>query len=185
MTSPKNLHQLNVPVGERDHCWGCHTPQLILVKYGDYQCPYSRESHYIFRELQSVLGEKLQVVFRHFPQLRIHPRAGHAAEAAEAAGSQGKFWEMHNYLFEHQSQLADSDLVEYAIALNLDVDRFLQEMTADSHVERINADLESGRASHVTQTPTVFINGIKYVGKLGCNELFSTIESTIEKIDHE
>lgn len=163
-------------VGNRDHRRGSLTARLILVEYGDYQCPYSREAHYILQELQHVLGEKLLLVFRHFPQCHVHPKAGHAAEAAEAAGAQGRFWEMHDYLFDHQSQLTDSDLVEYAIALNLDIDQFLQEMTADYHVERVNADVESGRKSHVVQTPTFFINSIKYVGDLDFNKLLSAIE---------
>ena len=146
------------------------------MEYGDYQCPYSKEAHYILQELQHVLGENLLFVFRHFPQCQVHPKASHAAEAAEAAGSQGKFWEMHDYLFDHQSQLADSDLVEYAIALHLNIEQFLQEMTADYHVERINTDLESGHQSHVSQTPTFFINSIKYADNLDFNELLSAIE---------
>ncbi|MEM1241768.1 MAG: thioredoxin domain-containing protein [Cyanobacteria bacterium P01_H01_bin.26] len=176
MTSPKNLHRLSLPGGAYDHCRGSLASQLTLVEYGDYQCPYSREAHYILQEIQHILGEKLLFVFRHFPRCHIHPRAGHAAEAAEAAGSQGKFWEMHDYLFDHQSQLADSDLVEYAIALHLNVDQFLQEMTADCHVKRINKDLESGRKSHVSQTPTFFINSVRYPDNLSFNELLSTLE---------
>lgn len=176
MTSPNNIHRLSTSVENCDHRRGNLTAQITLVEYGDYQCPYSREAHYILQEIQAALGKELLFVFRHFPQCDIHSKAGHAAEAAEAAGSQGRFWEMHDYLFDHQSQLTDSDLVEYAIALNLNINQFLQEMTADHHLERINADLESGRKSHVIQTPTFFINSIRYAGNLSFNALLSAIE---------
>lgn len=135
---------------------------VTLVQYGDYQCPGSGLAHRIVPLIQQLLGAELHFVFRHFPQPEIHPEAYHAAEAAEAAASQGKFWEMHNHLFRHQSRLADSYLVEYAIALCLDVNQFLAEMASDCHTPRIQADIKSGIQSGVITTPTFFINGLKY-----------------------
>lgn len=150
------------PVSSQDHCQGNSTANITVVQYGDYQCPECRIADEVICTIQHQLGSHLRFVFRHFPQSRLHPDAYHAAEAAEAAGSQGKFWEMHRHLFAHQSCLADCHLVEYAIALLLDVNQFLAEMANDCHMARIETDLESGNQSGVIQTPTFFINGLKY-----------------------
>ena len=159
-----DLDHLILPVSQRDHCYGSETAIITLVEYGDYQCFACGEAHPKIQAIQQYFGEQLRFVFRHFPQSSIHPEADHAAEAVEAAASQGKFWEMHTRLFENQSHLADSYLVECAIALFLDVDQFLQEMTSDRHVPKVQVDLTSGIESGVTQTPTFFINGVKYYG---------------------
>jgi protein-disulfide isomerase len=118
--------------------------------------------YYAFSFIAGAIGEQVRLVFRHFPQSNLHPEAYHAAEAAEAAASQNKFWEMHHHLLAQQSKLADSNLVEYAIELYLDVDQFLSEMASDCHMARVDADIESGIQSGVTKTPTFFINGLKY-----------------------
>lgn len=162
MTLPQKASRLILPVGDFDHCQGSPTAKFTLVQYGDYQCPFCRIAHSFISSIQQQLGEQLRFVFRHFPQPHLHPEAYHAAEAAEAAASQNKFWDMHTHLLQHQSQLADSYLVEYAIALYLDVDQFLAEMASDCHTARIQADIESGVQSGVIKTPTFFINGLKY-----------------------
>jgi protein-disulfide isomerase len=162
MTLPKEPERLILPVGDCDHCQGNSAAKITLVQYGDYQCPFCRVVHDMLPLIQQQLGEHLRFVFRHFPQPHLHPEAYHAAEAAEAAASQNKFWEMHTHLLQHQSQLADSYLVEYAIALYLDVDQFLAEMASDRHMARIETDIESGMQSGVIKTPTFFINGLKY-----------------------
>jgi protein-disulfide isomerase len=148
-------------VNDRDHCQGDSGAKITLVEYGDYQCSCCQSAHVIIQSLQQQLGDRLRFVFRHFPQSQIHPNAYHAAEAAEAAASQNKFWAMHHHLLTHSSELADSHLVQYAIALYLDVDRFLQEMSSDCHMARVQADLESGLQSGVIKTPTFFIRGLK------------------------
>jgi protein-disulfide isomerase len=150
------------PVSSQDHCQGNPNAAITVVQYGDYQCPGCRIADEVMRSIQQQLGQQMRFVFRHFPQSQIHPDAYHAAEAAEAAGAQGKFWEMHHHLFAHQTHLADSHLVEYAIALFLDVNQFLAEMANDCHMARVDADIESGILSGVIQTPTFFINGVKY-----------------------
>ena len=162
MTLPIEPDRLTLPVSDRDHCQGNPTARITLVEYGDYQCPGCQAAHYIVLLIQQQLGEQMRFVFRHFPQLNLHPEAYHAAEAAEAAASQNKFWEMHSHLLQHQTKLDDSDLVEYAIALFLDVNQFLAEMASDCHMARVEADIESGIQSGVIKTPTFFINGLKY-----------------------
>jgi len=159
---PREPDRLLSPVSDRDHCQGSSTAKITLVEYGDYQCPDCQIAHPIIQLIQQQLGNQIQFVFRHFPQSHLHPQAYHAAEAAEAAASQNQFWEMHSHLLEHQSQLADSNLVEYAIALFLDVNQFLAEMASDCHMARVQADIESGIQSGVIKTPTFFINGLKY-----------------------
>lgn len=162
MVSPREPDRLTPPISDCDHCQGSSTAKITLVQYGDYQCPGCQAAHSILPLIQAQLGDQIRFVFRHFPQPNIHPEAYHAAEAAEAAAAQNKFWEMHTHLLEHQSHLADHHLVEYAIVLHLDVNQFLQEMTGDYHIARVQADIESGLQSGVIKTPTFFINGLKY-----------------------
>lgn len=162
MALSTNPDRLTPPVSSRDRCQGNSTAKITLVQYGDYQCPICQAAHGIISSIQAQMGDRLRFVFRHFPQSQINPEAYHAAEAAEAAAAQHKFWEMHACLFKHPSQLADSNLVEYAIDLDLDVDWFLQDMSTDRHVARVQADLDSGIDSGVISTPTFFINGLKY-----------------------
>jgi protein-disulfide isomerase len=154
--------RLTSPVSDSDHCQGSSTAKVTLVEYGDYQCPNCQIAHLIVQLIQQQLGDQIRFVFRHFPQSDTHPDAYHAAEAAEAAASQNKFWEMHAHLLQHQSQLADNHLVEYAIVLYFDVDQFLAEMASDCHMARVQADIDSGMQSGVIKTPTFFINNLKY-----------------------
>jgi protein-disulfide isomerase len=175
MTLPKNSDCLSLPVNHRDHYQGNSTAEITLVQYGDYQCPTCQAMQSIIQSIQQQWGDRLQFVFRHFPQSDIHPEAYHAAEAAEAAASQNKFWEMHTHLFTHQSQLSDSYLVEYALALHLDVNQFLHEMATDCHMARVQSDIDSGIQSNITQTPTFFINDQKYTDDLSIEALLEAI----------
>lgn len=159
-----NDGQLILPVSCQDHIQGTEMAAITLVKYGDYQCSECSRAYQIVRQLQDELGDRLRVVFRHFPQSNLHLNAQHAAEAAEAAAVQGKFWEMHHCLFEHQHALSNGYLFEYAMAIGLDSDQFLIDMTSDAHVERVQRDYESGVQSGVISTPTFFINGFCYRG---------------------
>jgi protein-disulfide isomerase len=162
VTLPIEPDLLLSPPSDRDHCQGSSSAKITLVEYGDYQCSDCQIAHPIIQLIQQQLGNQIQFVFRHFPQSHLHPNAYHAAEAAEAAASQNQFWEMHSHLLQHQNKLADSNLVEYAIALFLDVNLFLAEMASDCHMARVHADIESGIQSGVIKTPTFFINGLKY-----------------------
>ena len=159
----RHVH-LAVPVSEQDHSQGPVTAPVTLVQYGDYECPYTRQSTTVVRALQAQLGERLRFVFRNFPLVQIHPHALHAAEAAEAAAAQGKFWEMHDYIFHHQHTLEEADLARFAEAVGLSHAQFLQDMNEHRHLRRIEADAENGERSGVEGTPTFFINGVRYDG---------------------
>jgi protein-disulfide isomerase len=171
--------RLTVPVSARDHILGPATAPVTLVEYGDYECPHCSQAHHLVNQLQRLLGRQLRFVFRHFPLTRVHPRAQHAAEAAEAAGVQGKFWEMHNALFEHQHALDADDLVQYAAALGLDLYRFSSELAMHSHAARVREDFMGGVRSGVNGTPTFFINGVRHDASYDFDTLLNAIEYAI------
>jgi protein-disulfide isomerase len=158
----EEIGKLNLPVNDRDHIQGPRTAPVKLVEYGDYECPYTGQAYPIVKEIQKRLGDKLLFVFRNFPLREIHPHAQHAAEAAEAAAAQGKFWDMHDYLFEHQQALDDNHLLKYAAALGIDTDKFRKEMSGHNYASQIEKSLGEGIASGVEGTPTFFINGVKH-----------------------
>src|SRR6266704_6171865 len=162
--SPKAMEMphLTVPVSEHDHRQGPVTAAVELVEYGDYECPYCALAYPVVKEIQRQLGPTLRFVFRHFPVTQIHPHARHAAEAAEAAAAQRKFWHMHEMLFEHQDALDDEHLLHYAAALGLGTERFEWELQNHVFAHRVSEDAESGRHSRVSGTPTFFINGIRH-----------------------
>ncbi len=155
---------LTAPVSVSDHRWGPPTARFTLVQYGDYQCPNCGTAYPLLMNVLERMSDQLCFVFRHFPCGDVHPDAQHAAEVAEAAANQGKFWPMHHHLFTHQQALGSGYLVEYAVDLGLDIPQFLREVTGDRFVSRIQADIASGRASGVIDTPTFFINGHRYTG---------------------
>jgi protein-disulfide isomerase len=169
---------LGVPVSERDHSQGPATAAVTLVQYGDYECPYTRQSTTIVRAIQQQLGDKLRFVFRNFPLTEIHPHALHAALAAEAAAAQGKFWQMHDYIFHHQHTLEDSDLEQFAEAVGLDMPQFARDMAERPYLSRIEEDLKSGIRSGVRGTPTFFINGVLYPGSWEQEALLAALEET-------
>lgn len=117
--------RLTQPVTERDQVQGLLSAAIILVQYGDYQCPHCKEAHAVIKQVQQQLGSELCFVFRHFPLTQIHPQAQQAAEVAEVASDQGMFWQMHEMLFAHQQALGDGYLVQYANDLGLNMSRFL------------------------------------------------------------
>lgn len=158
----EEIGKLKLPVNDRDHIQGPRTASVNLVEYGDYECPYTGQAYPIVKEIQKHLGDKLLFVFRNFPLREIHPHAQHAAEAAEAAAAQGKFWDMHDYLFEHQQALDDNHLSKYAAALGIDTDKFRKEMSGHNYASQIDKSLGEGIASGVEGTPTFFINGVKH-----------------------
>jgi protein-disulfide isomerase len=149
-------------VNERDQVQGNHDAKIELVEYGDYQCPHCGRAYPIIKKLQKALGHNLKFVFRNFPLSNMHPDAMNAAVAAEAAGLQGKFWEMHDMIFEHQNRLLEDDLVSYAQRLGLNIDRFQNDMLSETILSKVEDDFESGMRSGVNGTPSFFINGEKY-----------------------
>src|SRR5947208_13365300 len=124
--------QLTPPVTERDHVQGPKTAKVTLVEYGDYQCPSCLQAYPIMIDIQEHLGDRMRLVFRNFPLTTVHPDAQRAAEAAEAAGAQDKFWEMHDYLFEHQAHLDDAHLLRYAAKIGLDTARLQRDLESQA-----------------------------------------------------
>ncbi len=170
--------RLASPVGERDHVQGPATASVTLVEYGDYECPYCRAALAVVEELQRVLPDDLRFVFRHFPLENIHPHARRAAEAAEAAASQGKFFEMHAALFEHQAALEDADLLRYAGELGLDTARFRAELREDTHADHVREDFRDGVRSGVRGTPTLYLDNVRYDGVVGVRQLVAMIRQS-------
>ena len=168
--------RLAVPVGSTDHIDGRTDAAVTLVEYGDYQCPVCGEAHPIVKRVRGALADRLRFVYRHFPLSQMHPDAFRAAEAAEAAGAQGIFWEMHDMLFENQRALTDQDLLGYAAALDLDAQRFTTDITSGTFAEKIRENFLGGVKSGVNGTPTFFINGVRHDGPWDGNSLFDAIE---------
>jgi protein-disulfide isomerase len=149
---------------EVDHVRGEANGRL-LVEYGDYECPYSRQAYREIQRLEKELAEAMRFAFRHFPLSEIHPHAPAAAAAAEAASIQGRFWDMHDHLYHHQHALEDADLQHYAAELGLDVERFDADRGAEAVLERVIRDFRSGMESgEVEGTPTLFIDGAVHLG---------------------
>jgi protein-disulfide isomerase len=159
------MAMLSLPVDPaRDHVQGEPTAPVTLVEYGDYECPDCGTAFYIVKSLQAAMDDRLRFVYRHFPLADIHPHAEHAAEAAEAAGAQKRFWAMHNALYEHQNSLGDTQVKEIADRLGLNGTTIQEQVHRQIFADRIEADFESGIVSGVSGTPTFFINGLRYDG---------------------
>jgi protein-disulfide isomerase len=169
--------KLSVPVSARDHVQGPETAPVTLVEYGDFQCPYCAAAHVIVKKVQEIMGDQLRFVFRHFPLTQIHPHAESAAEASEAANAQGKFWEMHDVLFENQPRLDPPHLAIFAEELGLDLKRFGRELEDGIHRERVRGDFLSGVRSGVNGTPAFFINDVRYDGSWDPGPLTEALES--------
>jgi protein-disulfide isomerase len=172
---------LILPVSaDRDHIQGSSDAPVTLVEYGDYECPYCGEAYPIVKEIQERMGGGLRFVFRNFPITTSHPHAELAAEAAEAAAAQGRFWEMHDHLYEHQRQLQGDHIRSYAEALELDLDLFDKELTEHVHADRIHEDFMSGVRSGVNGTPTFFINGLRHDDSYELETLLDALERASE-----
>ena len=159
------IADLTVPVDpERDHLRGPPDAVLTLVQYGDYECPYCRSTAPVIRRLMERFDGRLRFVPRHFPLPDVHPYAALAAEAAEAAGAQGRFWEMHELMYERQDHLQLPDLIRYAGELGLDLAAFEEDLLASRFADRIASDVEGGESAGVAGTPTFFVNDRRFAG---------------------
>lgn len=165
------------PVGQGDREWGPEGAPVTLVEYGDFECPYTRRARPVVERLGRDFGDRLRFAYRHFPLTQVHPHAQNAAEAAEAAASQGRFWEMHDMLFDNQRALEDEDLTRYAAELGLDTARFERELVEHAHAHRVNEDVGSGLKSGVRGTPTFFVNSLRHDGP---NDL-ATLRAAVEE----
>lgn len=159
-----DLSRLLLPIRPVDHVCGPEDAPYTLVEYGDYECPDCGRLYVILRDLQQDIASRLRIVFRRYPLSGVHPHVQQAAEAAEAAGAQGKFREMHTLLFERQQALRTKDLIHYAEELNLDVGRFRNELKNETYSERVRADFLAGVQNGVYGTPGLFLNGVRYDG---------------------
>jgi protein-disulfide isomerase len=153
-----------IRIEEHDHLRGARDAQVMLVEYGDFQCPYCGRAHAALTKLMQQHDGKVALVYRHLPLTDLHPFAQKAAEAAEAAAGQGKFWEMHDALFENQGMLDEDTLPAVAANLGMDAGRFASELDEDKHSARVQADVKQAHALGASGTPTFFINGQRYHG---------------------
>ena len=168
---------LTPSVGKSDHVQGAASALVTLVEYGDYQCPFCGDAYAVIQKVQRHFGDRLRLVFRNFPLVRIHAYAERAAEAAEAAAAQSKFWEMHDYLYEHQDALDAENLVLAAVTVGLDRVRFNRDIAERVYADRIQRDIQSGIDSGVGGTPTMFINGVRSDD----DDDFDTLKAKIEE----
>jgi len=171
--------KLVVPVTEQDHALGPEDAPVTLVEYGDVECPYCRQVSPVIRELRRRLGGRVRYVFRHFPIRTSHAHAQLAAEATEASGAQGKFWEMQEFLLEHQEALDLTHLLDYAAQLDLDLDQFKQDLEGHVYADRVKDDFHGGVRSGVNGTPSFFINGTRYDGAWDLESLIDAVEKPL------
>ena len=159
--------------------WSLGAPDapVVMLEYGDFECPYCAMARPVLEGLVAEYSDTIRLIYRHFPITTIHPHAFLAAEAAEAAGAQGKFWKMHDMLFTHQQQLEYQDLLRYAQAIGLDVARFDQELQAHSYRDAVKLDFRHGVQDGVNGTPTIFINRRRYDGPRDRASMLATVTS--------
>jgi len=170
---------LKTPVGPNDHAQGPADAPVTLVEYGDYQCPYCGQAYPIVKAIQARSGPRLRFVFRNMPLKNAHPQAELAAEAAEAAALQGKFWEMHDALYEHQARLGPEFVTKEAARLHLDLDAFNAAIDSGQVRGRVEHDFMDGVRSGVNGTPTFFINGTRFDDSWDEETLGAAIEHAI------
>jgi protein-disulfide isomerase len=169
--------RLTLPVSPgRDHIRGPLDAPVTLLEYGDYECPYCGLAHPIVRAVQQEMGNTLRFVFRHFPLTTVHPYAELAAEAAEAAGAQRKFWAMHDLLYENQQLLDPPHLLAHAGALGLDLKRFATDLGQHVHAAKVREDFLSGVRSGVNGTPSFFINDMRHDGPWDFATLLAAVQ---------
>jgi protein-disulfide isomerase len=164
-----------------DHIRGSEDAPVTLVEYGDYECPYCGQAETVIRELLTSFGDDLRYAWRHLPLNDVHAHTQMAAEAAEAAGAQGAFWDMHDTLLTHQGELTAPDLGHYAEEMGLDVDRFWDELRRRVHAERVAEDVASADRSGVSGTPTFFINGRRHYGAYDLATLTEAVRAARER----
>ncbi|KUJ59938.1 disulfide bond formation protein DsbA [Flavobacteriaceae bacterium CRH] len=169
---------LKPAVSSTDHTQGKTNADIIIVEYGDYQCPYCGAAYPVLKEIMKEYGNKIQFVFRNFPLSEMHRYARPAAIAAEAAALQGKFWEMHGAIFENQEYLNENLLLELAEKLGLDIHQFNTDIKKPEVADKIDSDFESGLMSGVNGTPSLFVNGRKFNG--GAEDLLQLMSEIVK-----
>ncbi len=159
------MPRLRIAVNERDHVHGPANAKVTLVEYGDFQCPFCGMAYWVLKRIEDQFRRDLRFAYRHFPLTEIHPLSMLAAEAAEVAAAQGKFWEMHDILFENQPHFDPDSLIEYASEIELDdVDRFIDDLENHRYRDRVREDFMGGVRSGVNGTPCMYINSERFNG---------------------
>lgn len=176
MTTAAASTHLTAPVTTRDHIRGLPSAPITLVEYGDFACPRCSEANTIVKQLALTLGDRLRYVFRHFPMLTLQADPHRAAEAAEASGAQDKYWQMHDFLFQHQLDLSDRHLRVYATQVGLDMERFNRDMMLHNYAFRVYEDILSAGRSGVRLAPAFFVNDRPRPGPYRFDTLLSDIE---------
>lgn len=174
------MFELAVPVSAVDHVLGASHGPVTIVEYGDFECPNCKQVAPGVKSLLERYAGRVRFAYRHFPLEEVHPHALLAAEAAECAGSQGRFWEMHDLLFDNQAHLKPKHLQSYAERLELDMARYAAEMDDHVHLQRIREHIESGRRSRVRGTPGFFVNGALRDVSFGLQALFDATEAALK-----
>ena len=164
-----------------DHHQGPAAAAATLIEYGDFECPSCSQAHGALKIIRRHFDSQLQFVFRHFPQREVHPHAELAAEAAEAAGAQGKFWQMHDLLFDHQQHLDEPHFFKHAASLGLDLPRFENEMRDHVYLQRVNEQLAVAERLRVRATPTFYLNGVFVDISFGYEHLHKAIEAALAR----
>jgi protein-disulfide isomerase len=173
--------ELAVPVGAVDHVIGAPHAVATVVEYGDFECPNCKQAQPAVKMLLELFAGRVRFVFRHFPLEEVHPHALAAAQAAECAGGQGKFWEMHDLLFTNQEHLKAGDLRRYAERLELDMPRYIAEMDDQVYLQRVREQLQSGLDSGVRATPAFFVNGRIEDVSFGLRALFDVVDTVLQR----
>jgi protein-disulfide isomerase len=173
----RETNRLAVPVNERDHVLGPANAAVTVVNYGDYECPDCQKRHRVIDKMVYELLDKVRLIHRHFPLVKVHPHSLRAAEAAEAAGAQGRFWEMSRLLYLNPSKLEDKDLRKYAKESGLDLKKFDEEMSSGLYAEQILKDRYISLINGITGTPTTFINEVRYA--MGGLELIDVVKDIL------
>ena len=179
MDSNKKHALLLTPDDVTDHILGPVSARVVIVEYGDFECPSCAQAHGAIKFMLKGFGDKVRFVFRHYPQVAAHPHAELAAEAAEAAGAQGHFWPYHDILFTHQDHLKEKDLKGYAEEVGLDMPRYLNEMSDHVYLQRVQEHLAGGKLLEIRATPALFVNSAFADVSSGLQHLHEAVEKRL------
>jgi protein-disulfide isomerase len=179
MTPQTHAISLAVPPEPMDHLMGSEHARVVLIEYGDFECPSCKVAATTPKLLLDRFTNKIRFIFRHFPLQDAHPHAVMAAEVAEAAAAQGKFWPMHDVLFQNQAHLKDKDLHRYATDIGLDMARYTAEMDDHIYLQKVREHMEGGRRSHIRATPTFFLDGVVQDISFGMKALHDAVANAV------
>jgi len=180
--TPTHQPSLAVAPQPTDHAQGPEHSRVTVIEYGDFECPSCKVAAATPKLLLERFPNKIRFIFRHFPLQDAHPHALLAAEAAEAAAAQGKFWRMHDVLFENQAHLKDKDLYRYSAGLGLDLARYTAEMDDHIYLQKVREHIEGGRRSHIRATPTFFMDGVVQDISFGMKALHDAVANAVARI---